>query len=223
MTTRLDTMLTQVDRYLLTVGAPESERLRLIEAMQVADRRFFDPHPDCYENTAHPIEREQTISQPVTVARILQLAAISPGDRVLDVGCGSGWNAALCSLLCGPDGAVIALDRHDALCRRARENIDHWLETGPAAADITILPRNWAALEKGKQNTRFDRIALSAGFRQEQDAFLERALRSQGRDGCRLVAPRTRGPISVWDLIDGQVHTRDTPESYRFVPLILDR
>src|SRR5215469_2040488 len=64
----------------------------LFVAPQQADR--------AYENVALPIGRGQTISQPLIVARMLELLELRESDRVLDVGTGSGWHAALLAQLC---------------------------------------------------------------------------------------------------------------------------
>jgi protein-L-isoaspartate(D-aspartate) O-methyltransferase len=68
-----------------------------------------------------PIEAGQTISQPYMVAWMIEAAAIGPQDRVLEVGTGSGYAAAVLSLV---GGSVHSIERIDALTRRARERLD---------------------------------------------------------------------------------------------------
>ena len=68
-----------------------------------------------YENSALPIGCEQTISQPLVVARMLELLELTPTDRVLDVGTGSGYHAALLARLAGH---VCSIERHAELSRR---------------------------------------------------------------------------------------------------------
>ena len=71
---------------------------------------------------ALPIGYDVTNSQPSTVRAMLELLAVRPGDRVLDVGCGSGWTTALLAHLTGPEGRVIGVELIPevlASCRRA--------------------------------------------------------------------------------------------------------
>ena len=71
---------------------------------------------------ALPIGYDVTNSQPSTVRAMLELLAVRPGDRVLDVGCGSGWTTALLAHLTGPDGHVTGVELIPevlASCRRA--------------------------------------------------------------------------------------------------------
>ncbi len=93
---------------------------RVLAAIAAVPRHRFVPHADrarAYENTALPIDCEQTISQPVVVARMLELLELAPSDRVLDVGTGSGYHAALLSLLAAQ---VWTVERHAQLSARAR-------------------------------------------------------------------------------------------------------
>lgn len=77
------------------------------------DRRFAEA---AYEDCAVPIPKGQTISQPYIVARILEAAAIAKSDRVLEIGAGSGYLAALAAKL---GREVCAIERHEALVRQA--------------------------------------------------------------------------------------------------------
>src|SRR3989338_1113331 len=72
--------------------------LRVINAFKQVDRQNFVPEDlrdEAYVNAPLPIGFGQTISQPLTVAFRLELLQPQPGDKVLDVGAGSGWQAAL--------------------------------------------------------------------------------------------------------------------------------
>src|SRR4051812_8628835 len=73
---------------------------RLLRAMRIVPREAFVPtslHEFAYEDTALPIEEGQTISQPRIVATMIDAADLGPGDRVLEIGAGSGYAAAVIS------------------------------------------------------------------------------------------------------------------------------
>src|SRR5438067_11493686 len=75
---------------------------RVLSAIGAMPRERFVPESDrerAYENVALPIACGQTISQPLVVARMLELLELLPQDRVLDIGTGSGYHAALLSVL----------------------------------------------------------------------------------------------------------------------------
>src|SRR6185312_11689044 len=74
-----------------------------------------------YEDGPLPIGAGQTISQPYIVALMIDAADLAPGDRVLEVGAGSGYAAAVMSRLVEE---VFAIERHKGLARSAAERID---------------------------------------------------------------------------------------------------
>lgn len=77
--------------------------------------------PSAYADDALPIEAGQTISQPYIVGQMTALLGVGPGDRVLDVGTGSGYQAAvLAELGC----VVVSIERHASLAASARERLD---------------------------------------------------------------------------------------------------
>ena len=78
----------------------------LIEAFKNIDRQDFVPEE--YKNSAYineplPIGFEQTISQPLTVAFLMELLEPKPGEKILDIGAGSGWSAALLAYVVGKE------------------------------------------------------------------------------------------------------------------------
>src|SRR5579862_384776 len=93
---------------------------RVLAAIASIPRERFVPRNRrrrAYDNVALPIGSGQTISQPLVVARMLEILALEPTDRVLDVGTGSGYHAALLSLL---TARVYTVERHPKLTARAR-------------------------------------------------------------------------------------------------------
>jgi protein-L-isoaspartate(D-aspartate) O-methyltransferase len=96
---------------------------RVLEAIATTPREAFVPAdlaPHAYENRALPVGEGQTISQPIIVATMLQALALQPTDAVLDVGTGTGYQAALLSKLAA---RVVTVERIQSLADRARANL----------------------------------------------------------------------------------------------------
>jgi protein-L-isoaspartate(D-aspartate) O-methyltransferase len=94
---------------------------RVLRAMERVPRELFVPdtfRSRAYDDAALPIGEGQTISQPYMVARICEALGVGPDDRVLDVGTGSGYQAAVLAELAGE---VHTIERIPALAARARE------------------------------------------------------------------------------------------------------
>ena len=151
------------------------------------------------------IGHHQTNSQPSTVAAMLRLLGVRPGDHVLDVGSGSGWTAALLAVLVGPTGSVVGVERVPDLTSGAREALAHVdrVEIHQALPGVLGVP---AAAP-------FDRILVSA----QAMAMPEQLLEQLAPEGV-MVAPVDGLMLRVHRDGDGirvSEHGR-----YRFVPLI---
>ena len=130
---------------------------RVIEAMRAVPRHLFVPEAQrahAYEDRALPVGEDQTISQPYIVALMSQLAKVEPGAKVLEVGTGSGYQAAILSRM---GARVYTVEIVPTLAHRARKtldslgyrNIDYrvgdgyrgWAEAAPFAAIlVTAAP-----------------------------------------------------------------------------------
>ena len=92
---------------------------RVLAAVGAVPRHRFVPDTSllrqAYDDAALPIGQGQTISQPSTVARMSELLAVQPGERVLEVGTGSGYQAAILAEL---GARVFSIERHAALLKR---------------------------------------------------------------------------------------------------------
>ncbi|MEP6665054.1 MAG: protein-L-isoaspartate O-methyltransferase, partial [Nocardioidaceae bacterium] len=155
-----------------------------------------------------PIGHGQTNSQPSTVARMLDLLAPEVGDRVLDVGCGSGWTTALLAYLVGEEGSVIGVEIVPELTEQARRNLAaHGLghvRVEQAHRDVLGLP----------DEAPFERILVSASAR-----HFPRPLVPQLAEEGRLVVP-VRRSLCVADREGVDVLQVRRVGRYRFVPLI---
>ncbi|CAN7356027.1 protein-L-isoaspartate O-methyltransferase [Terrabacter sp. LjRoot27] len=148
----------------------------------------------------------QTNSQPRTVADMLRLLDVQPGQRVLDVGSGSGWTTALLAHLTGPTGEVVGVELEPALARWGAENLAAarmpWAEIHEAAAGVLGDP----------DGAPWDRILVSA-----EAQSLPQPLVDQLGDPGRLVVP-VAGTMTLAVRDHGTLRTTRHGH-YRFVPL----
>lgn len=186
---------------------------RVLAAIAAVPRHLFVPEvlrEQAYENTALPIGHGQTISQPVVVARMLELLALRPEDRVLDVGTGSGYHAALLAQLARH---VWTIERLPELSAFAGANL--------AAAGVENVTTIVGDGSRGlPEQAPFDAINVAAAAWPQLPAALEQQLARGGR----LVAPvGAGGQQLVLVERDGEGELRETAlEAVRFVPLIED-
>jgi len=127
-----------------------------------------------YEDRPLPIEEQQTISQPYIVAYMIDALGLRGGERVLEVGTGSGYVAAL---LAGIAAQVFTIERHAELARSARARL---LRDGCANVEV----RHGDGTLGWPEAAPFDAIVVSACA-----ALVPEALRLQLADGGRLVIP----------------------------------
>jgi protein-L-isoaspartate(D-aspartate) O-methyltransferase len=164
-----------VERQLRARGIRDERVLAAMEA--VPRERFVDAGMEnmAYEDGPLPIGCEQTISQPYVVAMMLELAEMQPDDRVLEVGAGSGYVAALLGHLARE---VWAVERHRSLAETAEERV-----RALGADNVHVVSADGT---KGlPDQAPFDAIIVSAGAPRIPDA-----LREQLNVGGRLVVPQ---------------------------------
>lgn len=149
----------------------------------------------------------QTNSQPTTVANMLRLLEVRPGQRVLDVGAGSGWSTALLAALISEQGRVIGVERIPELAEGARAAVKR---TGLGWATVrTAEPGVLGAPDEAP----FDRILVSA----EADRVPEELV-DQLAEGGVLVVPVNSEMLRIRRTREGLETSRHG--QYRFVPLI---
>jgi len=163
----------------------------------VPRERFLPPGQRRFAgiDRALPLGYDVTNSQPSTVRTMLALLGVRPGDRVLDVGCGSGWTTALLAHLAGPGGRVVGVELIPEVLAMARAQLAGHPGIELRQADPAVL--GWPA------GAPYDRVLVSADA-----AVLPTALVQQLRPGGVLV-----GPVAG-DMLRVERHGR-----YVFVPL----
>ena len=185
---------------------------RVLAAMRKVDREAFLPEAMrefAYEDSALPIEEGQTISQPYIVARMIDAAHLQPGDRVLEIGAGSGYAAAVMAELVL---RVYTIERHAALARLAEERLR---TMGYGNVDVRVGDGTLGWPEAAP----FDAIIAAAG-----GPRVPPALTQQLAVGGRLVMPVGDMPthqhlIRVTRTGDDTFDT-ETLDEVTFVPLI---
>ncbi len=182
---------------------------RVLAAVASIPRERFvpaDQQDRAYANVALPIGRGQTISQPLVVARMLETLALGPTDRVLDVGTGSGYHAALLSLLARH---VWTIERHRELSALAEQAVrDLGID------NVTFVVGDGS--EGLPAEAPFDAINVAAAT----DSAL-RALEHQLADGGRLVAPvGAKHQHLTLTRRTGNRLVRRQLEAVQFVPLV---
>ncbi|HEU5481054.1 MAG TPA: methyltransferase domain-containing protein [Candidatus Tumulicola sp.] len=132
-------------------------------AMRAVPRHLFLPGlalDDAYADRAVALKTDgsqivSSVSQPAMIALMLELLAASPGDRLLEIGTGSGYNAALLAEIVGPSGSVTTLDLDAELAERAAAVLR---ELGYATVRVTAADGGAAVSESGA----FDGVIVTA-------------------------------------------------------------
>jgi len=132
-------------------------------------------------NEALPIGFGQTISQPLVVAFMLELLRPQPGDKILDVGSGSGYSSALLAEIVGGKGKIIAIDIIPELVEFARNNISKYNFVKKGIVKFVCGDGSKGLEEKSP----FDKILCSATL----GGKLPNAWKSQLKIGGRIVTP----------------------------------
>ncbi len=145
---------------------------RIISAFRAIHRADFMPESDqslANIDEAFPIGERQTISQPYTVACMLELLQAEPGHTVMDVGSGSGWQTALLAHIVTDNkrvgGRVFALERLPALCAFGKANIEKYNFITSGVVEVFCRNAVTGLAEIAARIGGFDRIIAAAALR----------------------------------------------------------
>ncbi len=198
-------------KILIKAGIKDS---KVIEAFKKVKREHFvmpEMKRLAYDNNALPISNSQTISQPFTVAFMTQLLEVKEGDRILEIGTGSGYQAAILYEL---GAEVYSIERIEELYLTAKKTLhDYRYKAKLKCGDGTL---GW------REHAPYNGIIVTAGSPDLPDALVK-----QLAPGGRLVIPiGSRDVQEIWQVI----HSKDEKgnpcldiykhKNFKFVPLI---
>lgn len=188
----------------------------IIEAFEKVDRKDFvleELKDKAYLNTPLPIGFGQTISQPLTVAFMLELLQPQAGNKILEVGSGSGWQTALLAHIIsggGGSGKVFAAELIPELMAFGRKNVAQY---GFIKKGIVEF-HSFNATKGMPENASFDRIVSAASSEEIPSAWKE-----QLKIGGRLVAPVKGSIVLLTKKSETEFKAEEYP-GFAFVPLI---
>lgn len=182
----------------------------LIRAMARLPRHLFTRPEDCdlaYDDMALPSDQGQTISQPMMVAVMTAQLDVQPGQRILEIGTGTGYQTAILAMLCGQ---VYTVEYVPQLAREAQARL-HRLGFGNIYYCIGDGSNGWDA------HSPYDRILVTAGA-----AMVPEPLIQQLVDGGKMIIPVGNQTTQVLQIIErkGKKITTADILDCRFVPLL---
>jgi protein-L-isoaspartate(D-aspartate) O-methyltransferase len=186
---------------------------RVEEALLKVPRHLFVPEavrPQAYRDTPLPIGDGQTISAPHMVAVMAEALDLREGHKVLEIGTGSGYNAAVMAELVGPTGKIISLERHPSLAEKAGRLLQ---EAGYGNVQLVVGDGSLGYPEEAP----YDRISVTCGAPRVPNALAE-----QLKEGGTMLIPV--GGLEYQSLLrvrklGGKLQSEDLG-SVVFVPLI---
>jgi len=196
-----------VERYVLARGVKEE---RILQAMREVPRHLFVPSvvaAKAYGPGALPIGKNQTISQPYIVARMIELLDLKGKEKVLEIGTGTGYQAVVLSKLCAK---VFSIERINELALRAAELI-RVLKVYNATVKVFDGTYGWS------DQAPFDRIIVAAAAPEVPEPLVQQMARTG-----RMVLPIGKGGNQRLARVT-RVGTRIQIEdcgSAEFVPLV---
>lgn len=180
----------------------------IIRAFREVPREEFvedDYKKYAYANEPLPIRGGQTISQPLTVAAMTEALMPKKGDKILELGAGSGYQAAILAEIVGPKGKIITLERKKELCEFAQKNLSK-----RGYKNIAVIHSD--GVDGYPEEAPYDRIVVTASA-----TDIPKPLIDQLKKGGRLVIPVGNEMI----LVEKNEEVKKTFLGYyAFVPLL---
>ncbi len=187
---------------------------KVIEAFRKVDRyNFVIPYlkNEAYENVPLAIGFGQTISQPLTVAFMLELLDVKDGQKVLDVGSGSGWTTALLAEMVGQNGKVYGVEIIPELYEFGKANVTKLSYIKKGIVEM-VCGNGYYGL---KEYAPFDRILCSAAVTE-----IPPALKEQLKVGGKMVLPIGNNLCLVAKNDENNLEIIDEYPGFIFVPLV---
>ena len=209
----------------------------IVEAFKAIDRADFVPEKyksEAYVNAPLPLDFGQTISQPLTVAFMLELLESKPGEKILDVGAGSGWTAALLAYMVSQEvnpkseilnpkqipnskcqiPKIICIERISELKTMAEKNISkyNFIEKGIVKIILGDGSKGY------KKEAPYDKIIAAAAATGDVPVYWKRQLKIGGR----IVAP-VENSVIVIDKTGRNKYNQKEYFGFSFVPLISEK
>jgi protein-L-isoaspartate(D-aspartate) O-methyltransferase len=184
----------------------------IIDAFLKIDRKYFvkEEYIDqAYFDTPLPTLMGQTISQPYVVAFMLELLEPQKGQKILDIGFGSGWTTSLLAEIVGENGKVYGIEVVPEVFEFGKKNIEKYNFLQKGIVEVFLMDGSKGFPEKAP----FDRILVSAASKKIPEEMI-----LQLKDGGILVIPDFEG---IWKVkkINGKIE-KEYHYGFIFVPLV---
>ncbi len=184
---------------------------RVLSAMLKVERHLFVPIPlrsHAYDDAALPIGEGQTISQPFTVAIMTEALRVKDDDKILEIGTGSGYQAAVLAVL---GARVFTIERIPSLLKTARQALD--------GMNVRYVSKSSDGTIGWKEFAPFDGIVVTAGGPEIPKTLVE-----QLKVGGRLIVPVGSHDFQQLKVVtkksESNDYTVEDKSDFKFVPLI---
>jgi protein-L-isoaspartate(D-aspartate) O-methyltransferase len=200
-------MIKSVKEYLSHFKEPNKTILNALE--KVDRKKFIDVNKQLvYEDEAIPIGLGQTISQPSTVARMISLLQLKKSDKVLEIGTGSAWNAALMAYMAKK---VITYEIVEQLIEKSKKRLKK--------LKIKNIEIRQGDFRKTKE--KFNKIIFTAGVLKDDEKKIHNFAKNHLKNNGILICPFRSGPLIIIKKKNNKLIKEYSQEEYGFVPLIL--
>ena len=197
---QIEEMIKTINAHAISYAGGKEVDYRVQKAMRMIPRHNFVPHFP-YEDRPVPIGHKQTISQPFIVAYMTDMLDISPLHTVLEIGTGSGYQAAVLSEVALK---VYTVERIKELAEQTKILLEHY-------SNVHMKVGN--GYEGWKENAPYDRIIVTA-----MPDYIPQSLVDQLKDGGKMIIPVKGNLILVTKT--GKTYTEKSLIGVRFVPLV---